>query len=226
MSTPSLGLFVPLVAKPDQTAAVEQFLLAGHTLVQNEPETLQWFAIKYDAPESNPTKTIDTHFLIFDTFAGESGRQAHLEGPIAQALMANRPTLLVEGDEGVAIKKVEVVASKVSKSSGVPASDVKQGLPVGFRVLLTAKADKVDEVKNFLKATGAKLQTESSGPNVWFSFQFPGTSQFGIIGLFVSEAERQERSSSEFATQMREKATELLEGPPDVYAISVVAARF
>ena len=45
-----------------------------------------WFALRLGP----------TTFAIFDAFRDEAGRQAHLAGPIAQALMANAPTLLAK----------------------------------------------------------------------------------------------------------------------------------
>src|ERR687895_2241373 len=81
-----VALFVRLEAKPGKEADVENFLREGLSVVQQEPATIAWFAIRL-GPST---------FGIFDAFPDESGRQAHLSGQIAAALMAKAPDLLAE----------------------------------------------------------------------------------------------------------------------------------
>ncbi len=71
-------------------------------LVNAEPETNAWFALKL-GPST---------FGIFDTFAAESGREAHLSGKVAAALMQKAPELLAETPK---IQKIDVLASKSAK---------------------------------------------------------------------------------------------------------------
>ena len=73
-----VALFVRLYAKPGKEAEVEKFLAGALPLAQGEAKTPVWFALKFGKGE----------FGIFDAFADESGRKAHLSGPIAAALMA------------------------------------------------------------------------------------------------------------------------------------------
>ena len=80
-----LALFVRLEAKPGKEAAVEQFLATGLQLANQESTTPIWFALKFS----------DSVFGVFDAFETEAGRQAHLTGPIAQALMAQADDLFV-----------------------------------------------------------------------------------------------------------------------------------
>ena len=95
-----VGLLVRLEAKPGKEQAVEDFLNSGLPLARNEPATVAWFAIKL-GPST---------FGIFDAFPDDEGRQAHLSGPIAAALMANASELLAEPP---AIEKVDVLAAKL-----------------------------------------------------------------------------------------------------------------
>lgn len=81
-----LALYVRLHAKLGKEAALEAFLKSALPLVENEPETATWYALKF-GPAT---------FGIFDTFSDEHGRQAHLSGKIAEALMANAADLLAE----------------------------------------------------------------------------------------------------------------------------------
>lgn len=99
-NTVTVGLLVRLEAKPGKEADVEQFLKDGLTIVQNEPDTTAWFAIRM-GPSS---------FGIFDVFPDDSGRQAHLNGQVAAALMARADELFAAPPD---IGQVDVLASKL-----------------------------------------------------------------------------------------------------------------
>ena len=94
----TVGLFVRMEAKPGKEAEVEAFLKSGLALVQEEPETAAWYAIRM-GPST---------FGIFDAFPGDSGRQAHLSGKVAAALMAKAPDLF---SQPPTIEKVDVLAA-------------------------------------------------------------------------------------------------------------------
>jgi quinol monooxygenase YgiN len=96
----TVGLFVPLEAKPGKEDDVEAFLLSGLPLVQDEPDTIAWFAVRFGP----------TSFGIFDVFPDDSGRQAHLSGKVAEALMAQAPDLFAQAPD---IQKLDVLASKL-----------------------------------------------------------------------------------------------------------------
>jgi quinol monooxygenase YgiN len=100
MGTVKVGLWVRLDAKPGKEKEVESFLQSAEPLVQQEPQTIAWFAIRI-APSS---------FGIFDVFADDSGRQAHLSGKVAAALMAKAPELL---SKPPSIEKIDVLTSKL-----------------------------------------------------------------------------------------------------------------
>jgi quinol monooxygenase YgiN len=95
------ALAVKLVAKPGKEADVEAFLNGGLALVNEEPLTVTWYAVKFN----------DSTFGIFDTFDSDEGRDAHLNGKVAEALMANAADLLAEPPE---IHKVDVLAAKLA----------------------------------------------------------------------------------------------------------------
>lgn len=88
-------------AKAGKSEAVENFLQVGKQLVNDEPETLSWYAIKLD----------DTKYAIFDTFADDIGRDAHLTGKIAAALIENAPVILKDFETS-AIQKIDILVSK------------------------------------------------------------------------------------------------------------------
>jgi quinol monooxygenase YgiN len=95
----TVGLLVRLEAKPGKEADVENFLRGALPLAQAEPATITWYAIRL-GPST---------FGIFDTFPDDSGRQAHLSGPIAAALMANASELL---SQPPTIETVDILAAK------------------------------------------------------------------------------------------------------------------
>jgi quinol monooxygenase YgiN len=96
----TVGLFVRLEAKPDSAEHVAAFLMQGLQLANQETTTPLWFALRLGP----------TTFAIFDAFSDESGRQAHLAGPIAQALMANAPSLLASAP---VIERADVLGVKL-----------------------------------------------------------------------------------------------------------------
>ncbi len=79
---------------------MEQFLRGGLALVRQEPATTAWFGIRLGP----------TTFGIFDAFPNEAGRQAHLSGQVAAALMAKASELL---SQPPSIEKVDVLAAKL-----------------------------------------------------------------------------------------------------------------
>ena len=93
------ALFARLEAKPGKEAEVQQFLEAGLAMARDEKTTPIWFALRLSP----------TTFGIFDAFEDEAGRQAHLSGPIAKALMAKAPDLFAEPPS---IAQVDVLGLK------------------------------------------------------------------------------------------------------------------
>jgi quinol monooxygenase YgiN len=96
----NVALLVRLEAKPGKEADVESFLRDGLSLVQEEPATTTWFAIRM-GPST---------FGIFDAFPDESGRQAHLSGRVAAALAEKASELFAKPPT---IEKVDVLAAKL-----------------------------------------------------------------------------------------------------------------
>jgi quinol monooxygenase YgiN len=96
----NVGILATLKAKPGKENEVEQFLKNALPLANQEVGTIVWFALKIG----------DATFAIFDAFADESGREAHLSGQIAAALMAKWKDLLAEPPD---IKKIDVLAVKL-----------------------------------------------------------------------------------------------------------------
>ncbi|KAF8951614.1 hypothetical protein BDZ97DRAFT_1909847 [Flammula alnicola] len=200
-------------AFPDATRTLHlcgDFLNGGYDLVQAEPETSQWFALKYAGVTPGT-------FAIFDTFVTTFGRTAHLSGKVASALMANAPKLLSPAPE---IGELEVLASKVKASGGGKTG----GLSLGLRVIIEAKPEKVQTVKDFLIGALPIVEGEPETP-VWYAIHFPGTNKFGIVDFFASEGGRAAHLAGKVAAALFASVDELLTGAPDVVMVDVLAAK-
>jgi quinol monooxygenase YgiN len=97
---PMKALYVTLKAQSGKEDRVARFLKDGAEIVEAEPATVAWFAIQLDSET----------FAIFDVFPDEAGREAHLNGQLASALMAKASELLAESPD---LKKADVVAAKL-----------------------------------------------------------------------------------------------------------------
>ena len=98
----NVSLFVRMEAKPGKEQDVAAFLKQGLELANQEATTPVWFALRL-GPST---------FGVFDSFHDEAGRQNHLNGPIAKALMANASTML---SAPPVIEKIDVLGAKITK---------------------------------------------------------------------------------------------------------------
>src|SRR3954463_12712621 len=96
------ALYAMLKPKPGKAAEVEAFLKSALPLAEREPGTITWYAFEEDGGA----------FGIFDTFETEATRQAHLDGPIAKALMSKANELLAEPP---VIHKIRLLANKPAR---------------------------------------------------------------------------------------------------------------
>src|SRR5713226_7184093 len=99
-----LAIWAQLEAKPGKEQEVEKFLKSAQPLAEKEPGTITWYAVKM-GPSS---------YGIFDTFADERGRNAHLNGEIAKALFAKAQELFAKEPE---IHKIAILAEKAPGAS-------------------------------------------------------------------------------------------------------------
>ena len=93
------ALYVPLKAKPGNENEVKAFLKAGAEMAKKEPGTVSWYGLDED----------EGRFSVFDTFNDKAGRDAHLNGDIAKALMAKAEELF---SDPIKIFKITILAEK------------------------------------------------------------------------------------------------------------------
>jgi quinol monooxygenase YgiN len=94
-----VGILARIVAKAGKEEEVAEFLESALPLAEREKTTPFWFALRFSKNE----------FAIFDAFADDTGRKAHLNGPIAAALMSKASELLAEPPR---IDQVDLLAAK------------------------------------------------------------------------------------------------------------------
>lgn len=99
-NTVAVGLLATLSAKPGKEVELAEFLVSALPMAEDEADTTAWFAIKID----------DSTYGIVDFFPSADGRQAHLDGPIAAALMEQADDLLASPPD---IRPIDALASKL-----------------------------------------------------------------------------------------------------------------
>ena len=97
-----LSLFVRLEAKPGKAEDLAAFLRQGLEMANREVATPLWFALRLGP----------TTFAVFDAFWDEAGRENHLNGPIAKALMSQAPSLLAVPP---VIERADIIGAKVQQ---------------------------------------------------------------------------------------------------------------
>ena len=198
-SMEAIGLLVTLQARPGKEADAEAFLKSAQPLALNEEGTLKWYVIKL-----GPGK-----FGIFDTFANEGGRNAHLTGEIAKALGARANELFAVSPQ---VEKVEVLAS-------TPLKDMEA---IGLLVTLEARPGKQADVEAFLRSAQPLAQNEE-GTLKWYAIKL-GPGKFGIFDTFSNETGRNAHLSGEIAKALGTRANELFAVPPQVEKVEVLAS--
>lgn len=98
--TPTVGLLVTIEAKPGRENDVEELLDSGLSVVNQEPGTTFWFALHLGG----------STYGIFDAFLDDAGRDAHLHGALAEALMSQASDLLTGAPD---IQQIDIRSSKV-----------------------------------------------------------------------------------------------------------------
>ncbi|WP_224369589.1 putative quinol monooxygenase [Hyalangium versicolor] len=198
-----VGLLVRLEAKPGKEADVQKFLEGGLPIVQGEPATTQWFALRF-GPSS---------FGIFDTFPDDAGRQAHLKGQVAAALMAQAPELFSTPPD---IEPVDLLATK---APGTTDTQVHKALAV----ILEARPGKEGEVQQFLEG-GLPIVRGEPATTHWYALRLSPT-RFGIFDTFSGEEGRQAHLGGQVAAALMAKSPDLLASPPRIEQVDVLASK-
>lgn len=201
----TIGLLVIMKAKPGKEQDVKKFLLGGLALVNQEPQTVSWFAFQID----------NNTFGIYDTFEVEEGRQAHLTGEVAKALLANAGDLLENFDPSTDIQAIDVLAS--SHKSGLQNK--------GLLVTMKSKEAKTKDVENFLNV-GKQLVGDESKTLSWYAIKMDATT-YAIFDTFADDSGRDAHLTGKVAAALMENAPVLLDGfeASAIQKIDIIASK-
>ncbi len=201
----TIGLLVIMKAKPGKEQEIKNFLLGGLALVNQEPQTVSWFAFQID----------EKTFGIYDTFEVEEGRQAHLTGEVAKGLLANADDLLDNFNPSTDIQTIDVLAS-----------NHKSGLQnKGLLVLMKSKDTKTTDVENFL-TVGKQLVSDESKTLSWYAIKVDATT-YAIFDTFADDSGRDAHLTGKVAAALMKNASVLLEGfeASAIQKIDIIASK-
>lgn len=198
------NILARLEAKPGKEAEVKAFLEGGLPLAIKENGTAQWFAFK----------TSDSSYGVFDTFADEAGRSAHLGGEIAKGLGAKAGELLAVPPQ---LEKGDVIVSNFN--GNVKTANVK----VGLVAILEAKPGKEKDVEKLLRDAIPMVKKETKTVH-WYAFRL-SPSKFGIFDTFADDAARGVHAGGEIAKAIGAKAGEILAKPPVIEKVDLIAVK-
>jgi quinol monooxygenase YgiN len=198
------ALLVRLKSQEGKKAEVEEFLRSALPLVREEPATLAWFALHFGGSE----------YGIFDAFPDEAGRDAHLTGAVAKALMARAADLFSEPPQ---IQKLAVLAHKLP--------DVPVSHPDMKALLLTfqPKSGHEDQVQQFLREAQPWVEAEPD-TTAWFAIR-TDDGRTGIFDTFPNNEGRLKHLTGRVARELAKHALSLLGGLPDPELLEVLAEK-
>lgn len=197
------GLLVRLDAKPGRDQDVEDFLRsAALPLVEEEPGTLAWFAVKFGQGE----------YGIFDTFTDDAAREAHLAGPVAQALRDLEDELF---DTPPRILKLDVIAEKVPPRAVL---DTK-----GMLLTFKPKSGHEPEVEEFLRRARPLVMDEPK-TTAWFAIR-TDEGDYGIFDVFPDNGARLAHLTGQVPRALAKNAFNLLGSMPEFEMVSVEAEK-
>ena len=180
-------------------------LVGAVPAIEQEAGTLSWFGAQF---------TVETNkFLIFDTFADDAGRAAHLSGSVAASVIAQAPNFV----GGLSIDAFDIIA--VKNAAATQASNVTLAVKAQFE----AQPDKVADVQQFCTDSLALAEAEAGTIN-WLCGQWPGTNNFLILDSFIDEAARDAHLNGEIAKNLFALADDTLVADPTINKLNIVAA--
>lgn len=198
----SSALLVRMDAKHGKDREIESALLAALPTVEEEQRVTAWFAMRFGRGE----------YGIFEVFSDDSVRQAHMQGPTADALERVRD--LCEAPPR--IEPVEIIAEKMPIVTALP--DTK-GLLLTFR----AKAGHEGDVENFLKRAQLMAMSEPE-TTAWFAIR-TASGEYGIFDVFPDNAGRFAHLVGHVTRELAKESLSLLGSAPHVEMVSVKAEK-
>jgi quinol monooxygenase YgiN len=197
------GLLVRFEVRPGKDEETEVFLRSALAKVQSEPATSAWFAVRFGRSD----------YGIFDVFADEAGRQAHLNGAVARGIMERVGTLFSKAPR---IQKLDVIAAKL------PASATVEPLTKGLFLTFKAKFGHEQQVEQFLRDAQDIVREEPKTVS-WFAIRLEN-GEYGIFDVFPDSAGRFTHLTGHVPRELAKHALSLLGGFPDIDLLNVLAS--
>lgn len=198
------GLLVRLEARSGKEEDVEAFLRSALPLVQREPGTVAWFAVRFGRGE----------YGIFDVFPDDASRDAHLAGPVAQALAERAGELFAQPPR---IHKLVVLADKMPATA--PQDADTKGLLLTFR----AKSGHEPQVEQFLRDARPVVMDEPR-TTAWFAIH-TDEGEYGIFDVFPDSGARFAHLAGGVPRELAKHALTLLGSLPDLEMLTVEAEK-
>lgn len=199
-----LGILARLEAKPEKKKDVQAFVESALPLAQAEPATVHWFGLKFS----------DSTYGIFDSFASDAGRDAHLNGKIAAALTAKAGELLGKPPQ---LDKVDLLAVHVQGAAA------KSSPKVAIVALMEAKPGKEKEVEKFLVGALPLVKKEPKTLH-WYAVRLSPT-KYGIFDTFADDSGREAHLNGKVAAALLGRAAELFSSAPTIEKVELLAAK-
>jgi quinol monooxygenase YgiN len=200
----SKGLLVRLEVHPGRDTEAEQFLLSALRLVQQEPHTTAWFALRFGRSE----------YGIFDVFPDEAAREAHLGGDIARSLLQKADTLFTEAPR---VQKLDVLAYKLPPSP--PVHPDARALLITFKAHLGHEA----QVEQILRDAQPLVLAEPD-TTAWFAIRL-GNGEYGIFDTFPDKNGRFKHLIGQVPRELAKHALTLLGSVPDMEMLNVLTEK-
>jgi quinol monooxygenase YgiN len=197
MTTTTRALFATLEAAPAKEDELEQLLVGAQSIVEAEPKTTSWFALRMGRGE----------YGIFDAFPDDDGRDAHLGGGVVAALHDHADLL----EEEPQIEKVDVLADKIT--SGEVAKGLLLRLPI--------KESHRDEAADLLRS-GASVVEQEPGTTSWFAIRFED-GDHGVFDVFPTPKDRRAHLTGKIPQQLAAHGLPWLGGLPHMSFADVLA---
>jgi quinol monooxygenase YgiN len=200
----SRGLLVRLEAKPGKEAAVEEFLRSSLPMVHEEAGTTAWFAMRFGGRA----------YGIFDVFPDDVSREAHLAGPVAQALSRRAGELFAKTPS---VRRLAVLADKLPHGL-VPGLDTK-----GMLLTFKAKSGHEAEVEQFLRDARPMVMDEPR-TTAWFAIH-TDDGEYGIFDVFPDNGGRMAHLAGHVPRELAKHALTLLGSIPEMEMLNVEAEK-
>lgn len=193
------GLLARIEAAPGKEAELETLLAGARSIVDAEPATTAWFALRFGHGE----------YGIFDAFPDDDGRQAHLGGGVVAALGDNAD--LLDGDPH--IEPVDVLADKLTPG----------GVTKGLLLRLPIKASHASDAESFL-LNGQSVVAAEPGTLAWFAIRFEN-GDYGVFDVFPDKHGRRTHLTGDIPKQLALHGLPWLQGLPHMSFADVLAQK-